>query len=258
MTAEQKYLFDMQGFLIVPAVLSAEECSTLRTFVSALEDPEAKEALPPHERYSLAGPANFLLDHPVLVGILNEIVTGENHNLDADSAGTLSGEGITPEQMPGWLASDDAYPFRLDGSFAQIRRAGERGNIPHAYPRVRPLFGYQCHNRKIYSGLTRVVWELTEVGAADQGTLLAPGSHKASFVTPPSMLLHESPTMYDYCCPEGSLVLFTEALTHAGGLWSSHETPRMAIFNCCEWLSGSSPSCRLLLALSSPSWRSKK
>ena len=35
-------------------------------------------------------------------------------------------------------------------------------------------------------------------------------SHKASFVTPPSMLLHESPIMYDYTCPEGSIVLFTE------------------------------------------------
>ena len=70
------------------------------------------------------------------------------------------------------------------------------------------------------------------------------------------MLLHESPIMYDYTCPEGSIVLFTEvsfrlrfsrgpavpshhlldlwrqALTHAGGLWSG-DVPRMAIFNCC-------------------------
>ena len=183
--------------------------------------------------YLICRPANYLLDHPVLVGILQEIVSGENHNLDADSAGTLSGEGVTPEQMPGFLSSDDAYPFRLDGSFSQIRRAGQHGNIPHAYPRVGPLFGYQCHNRKIYSGLTRVVWELNAVGEADQGTLVVPGSHKASFVTPSSMLHHESSTMCDYCCPEGSLVLFTEALTHAGGLWSS-ATPRMAIFNCCE------------------------
>ena len=112
----------------------------------------------------------------------------------------FQGEGITPDMMPGFLQSDDAYPFRLDGSFSQIRRvstaacqrlccaalltflltpaagqAGERGNIPHAYPRVGPLFGYQCHNRKIYSGLTRVLWELSPVGEHDQGTLVAPG-----------------------------------------------------------------------------------
>ena len=68
----------------------------------------------------------------------------------------------------------------------------------------------------MYSGLTRVLWELNAVGPDDQGTLVAPGSHKANFVTPTSMLLHESSIMYDYCCPEGSLVIFTEALTHAG------------------------------------------
>ena len=58
------------------------------TFVGSR--PLSPQLLPPHERYSLAGPANYLLDHPVLVGILQEIVSGENHNLDADSAGTLS------------------------------------------------------------------------------------------------------------------------------------------------------------------------
>ena len=138
--------------------------------------------------------------------------------------------------------------------------ADKNGIAWSRYPRVGPLFGYQCHNRKIYSGLTRVVWELNAVGEADQGTLVVPGSHKASFVTPPSMLLHDSSTMHDYCCPEGSLVLFTEvsfcaahccslrrvsavltqasvkALTHAGGLWTS-EIPRMAIFNCCRFSS---------------------
>ena len=189
-------------------MLSGEECSVLRDFVSALTNDAT--SLDPLERYSHAGPANFLLDHPVLVGILEAIVVGENSNLDADSEGTLSGEGIVPEDMPGFLRSEASYPFRLDGSFAQIKHAGERGNIPHAYPRVGPLFSYACHNRKIYSGLTRVVWELNAVSEADQATLVAPGSHKSNFVTPASMLMHDSPNMVSYSCPEGSLVLFTE------------------------------------------------
>ena len=73
-------------------MLSGEECSVLRDFVSALTNDAT--SLDPLERYSHAGPANFLLDHPVLVGILEAIVVGENSNLDADSEGTLSGEGI--------------------------------------------------------------------------------------------------------------------------------------------------------------------
>ena len=230
MSAEQLYRFDTEGYLVIPAVLSGEECAVLRDFVHALRTDDGA-SLDPLQRYSHSGPANFLLDHPVLVGILEAIVVGENHNLDADSEGTLSGGGITAEDMPGFLRSDTSYPFRLDGSFAQIKHAGERGNIPHAYPRVGPLFGYSCHNRKIYSGLTRVVWELNAVGEDDQATLVAPGSHKSNFVTPASMLMHDSPNMVSYSCPEGSIVLFTEALTHAGGTWRNESKPRMAIFN---------------------------
>lgn len=40
---------------IVPSVLSSDECATLREFVAALHDPDAKQALPPHERYSISG-----------------------------------------------------------------------------------------------------------------------------------------------------------------------------------------------------------
>ena len=126
MTAEQKYLFDLnvrvqaepltnphppppshpsltcgdnstagtadrlhvQGFLVIPGVLGSQQCAELRDFVFQLHDPAANAALPPTERYSLAGPANELLDHPLLVGILEQIVAGENHNLDADSVMT--------------------------------------------------------------------------------------------------------------------------------------------------------------------------
>ena len=53
-------------------------------------------------------------------------------------------------------------------------QAGERGNIPHAYPRVGPLFGYQCHNRKIYSGLTRVLWSSTPSASTTKEPSLRP------------------------------------------------------------------------------------
>jgi hypothetical protein len=139
-SAEQIYRFDTEGYLVIPAVLSSDECAVLRDFVAALKL-DGGASLDPLERYSYAGPANYLLDHPVLVGLLETIVVGENHNLDVGSRGTTSGEGIAAADMSGYLQSESAYPFRLDGSMAQIKHAGERGNIPHAYPRVGPLFG---------------------------------------------------------------------------------------------------------------------
>ena len=222
MTDEQKYLFDLNGYILIPGVLSAEECQTLREFIITLsEDPES---LPEKDRFSLSGPASELLDHPVVVEILSAIVTGENHQLTFDKSGP-----IDAEDMPGYLSTEDSYPFRCENSFSIIRKAGNRGQSPHAYPRVGPLFGYQCHNQKIYSGLTRVVWELNEVGLDDEATPFIPGSHKANFLTPGHLLEHGSPMMKSYTCPEGSVIFFTEALTHAGGMWRNTKFPRIAI-----------------------------
>ena len=86
MTDEQKYLFDLNGFLVVPGVLSPEECRRLREFIVTLKnDPES---LPDHEHYAstdpdpttlhlVTGPSSELLDHPVLVDILAELVAGD-------------------------------------------------------------------------------------------------------------------------------------------------------------------------------------
>tara|TARA_B100001013_G_C24605151_1_gene440665 strand:+ start:223 stop:1062 length:840 start_codon:yes stop_codon:yes gene_type:complete len=224
MTDEQNYLFDLNGYLLIPGVLSAEECRTLREFITTLHS--EPESLPEIDRYSLSGPASFLLDHPAIVEILEAIATGENHQLTVEKPGP-----IAPQDMPGYLQTEDAYPFRCDGSFSVVRPAGKRGLSPHAYPRVGPLFGYQCHNKKIYSGLTRVAWELNEVGPDDEATTFVPGSHKANFPTPGHLLEHGSPIMQSYTCPEGSLIVFTEALTHAGGEWRNPDFSRIAILH---------------------------
>ncbi len=219
MTNEQKYLFDLNGFLVVPGVLTAEECRRMREFIVTLRnDPES---LPDHEYYAsidpdpttlhlVTGPSSELLDHPVLVDILAEVVAGD----EAERSSTA-----------------DAYPFRFESTWYTIKPAGERGVPPHGAPRVGPLFAYLCRNQRIYSGMVRVVWELNPVGPEDEGTTFAPGSHKANFPTPDHLLEHGSAIMKSYDCPEGSLVIFTEAMTHAGGLWHNPDTPRMAILN---------------------------
>lgn len=166
----------------------------------------------------------MLLDHPAIIDILSAIVTGENRQLTKDDEGPFA-----PEEMPGYLGTDDAYPFRCESSFFLMKEAGIRGQSPHAYPRVGPLFGYQCHNKKIYSGLTRVAWELNPVGPDDEGTTFIPGSHKANFATPSHLLADESPLMESYTCPEGSVVMFTESVTHAGGMWKNPDLQRIAI-----------------------------
>lgn len=203
-TEEQKFLFDLKGWLLIPGVLTAEQCREMRDFCHRLKND--REQLSPGDRYSYSGPASMLLDHPVVVGILRCILGGDT--------------------------GEKAYGFRLDGSYLQYRHEGDEGIQPHGGgPATGPMFAYQCKNKNIYSALTRVVWELNPVEKGSGGTLLMSGSHKANFNVPAEHLNRDSWAYETYSCPEGSLLFFTENLCHSGAKWMS-KTPRIAIFNC--------------------------
>ena len=90
---------------------------------------------------------------------------------------------------------------------------------------------YQCIPGKAYSGLTRVVWELAPVQKGKGGTLVVSGSHKAVYAAPESIHDPNSPIWDTYECPAGSLLFFTEAITHSATPWTDETTDRVAIFN---------------------------
>jgi hypothetical protein len=199
MTEEQKFLFDVKGWLLLPGVLAAAEIDAVKAHLHAGGN-------------GFTGPAQELLDHPAVVDILNE---------------TLS------EREP----AEEYYNFRCESSFVTIRKAGWQPagtQVPHV---VRPPQGagpmnYQCNGGRIYSALTRVVWELNPVRKGEGGTLFLSGTHKARLPYPPEVLAPNNPHMESYECPAGSVFIFTESLLHAGTAWKSPDTDRVAIFNC--------------------------
>ena len=88
MTEAQKYLFDLKGFIALPGLLSAGELDPIRQH--QMKYLYERDSLPPDERDNHGGPSQILLDHPVVAGVLNEI---------------LSHQG---------LASEECYGFRYD------------------------------------------------------------------------------------------------------------------------------------------------
>ena len=102
---------------------------------------------------------------------------------------------------------------------------------------------YQVAGNKIFSGLTRVVWELEPVKSGQGATSFLSGSHKAHFnYGGPNKYqpnIKGSPwegsmraAMEDYSCPAGSVVIFTESLVHAANDWTNPDNARCAVFNC--------------------------
>lgn len=119
------------------------------------------------------------MDHPAVAGILTEILSEPPfHN----------GGGF--DDKAGDDGRHDYLPFRLENSFIQFRdteladtppgarsepgasRAGTRLGHVVRPPQQANAMRYQVQGGRIFSGLTRVVWELEEVIAGKGGTTL--------------------------------------------------------------------------------------
>ena len=212
LSQEQKYIFDMRGWLLMPGVLGAEELEDMRQFCQRLQnDPES---IPHGHRTTYGGPLEKLMDHPAVVACANEFLA-------------------TPS-----LASESCYGFRMEMSFPSFRSVNDETPVefsPHNGNGMFRLPGdchtYHCIPGKARCGLTRAIWELNPVEKNDGATLFISGSHKAAYTAPHSAHQLDSPLWESYSCPPGSLIFFTEAITHSGQPWTNPSYDRMAIFN---------------------------
>jgi hypothetical protein len=207
---EQRYLLDLKGWIAIPGVLAEDEVAEMRDFCYRLQ--RDRSAVPIEQRSTVGGPLQRLADHPVVVGFMNEFV------------------GHAP------LATEEGYGFRLEGSFLALRPQGHDNFRPHGGGGMFNFPGnshvYCCRPGAINTGLTRAVWELNPVEKGKGGTLFLSGSHKAAFRPPASLIDRDSPHWETYSCPAGSVLFFTEAITHSGAVWTTATHDRVAIFNC--------------------------
>ena len=206
MTDEEKFRFDLTGFLVRPAILAQDEIGAIVDQIDRIKhDPES---LSPEERAMPGGAASLLIDHPKVLEVLHEII----------------GKDV-----------------RLEGTFCVWREKGEwAGDLHGGGPQqIDPIFGYRCQNGRIHAGMVRVIFELTDVSKEDGATHFIPGSHKANFpMHPDHMSLAEgerSEFLTSYECPAGSAIFFSENTCHAGPVWQ-RDTPRVAVLNAYSHL----------------------
>jgi hypothetical protein len=202
MNEHDRIVFDLKGYVVKPAVLSAAVVEELRTFV--LQQRNEKESLPPHQRCLPGGPVEQLIDHPAVMDVLCDVIDG------------------------------DVEKIRLENVFLSYREGEESKWDPHAGGRTtNPNYAYNFHDGRIYAGMTRIVWELTEVLEDRGGTCFIPGSHKANYNIRrgvETIDARDSGLWESYGCPPGSLVIFSEAVRHSADVWRNPANPRIALF----------------------------
>ena len=206
MTEEERFRFDLTGFLVRPAILKPDEVAAIVDQIDRIKhDPKS---LPPEHRDVPGGPASILIDHPQVVDVIREV--------------------IGPD-------------IRLEGCSCVWRKKGEEhGGLHGGGPgQADPIFGYRVKNGRIHAGMVRVIFELTDIALEDQSTHFLIGSHKSEFpIHEDHLSLEEgkrSPFLTTYACPAGSAVFFTENLCHAGPVWR-RDTPRVTVLNAYSHL----------------------
>ena len=226
MTHEEKYYFDLRGYLILRNVLSQEEIDACNSAIDRYTDQivlnkeigvlsKGAEALVGEGRNELRGmlgwpephrtPFRKMLVHPMVVSRLNE----------------LCGKS-----------------FRLDhGPQLIVTEVGSEGHWLHGSGEpFNPAVAYHQQNGKIYARGVTVAWQLTDVNPGDGGFVIVPGSHKNGEPTPEDLRLMkddmgvvEHPVMN-----AGDVLLFCETATHGTLPWKGSSERRSLLYKYAE------------------------
>jgi ectoine hydroxylase-related dioxygenase (phytanoyl-CoA dioxygenase family) len=214
MTEHERYLFDLNGYLVVPNALSAEQVATLNAIMDARLEAEAAPNANTHRFIGLLGwgqPYLDLIDNPRILPYL-EALLGPNFRLDHDYADVIrTGKGPIGTTLHG-------------------------GATPYD-----PLYYYHYENGRIRNGLSVVAYNLKDVNPGDGGFAAVPGSHKSNIPFPGDWIELDRPhsCVQPVVGPAGTAILFTEALTHGTLPWYSKEQRRTLFYkyspNSISW-----------------------
>lgn len=207
---EQRFLFDLEGFLVVEDVLSDADCARARALIDERLHPMEKtpDGYDARGTWFSAGnllaagePFISLIDHPKVTAVLHGII----------------GPRLRLESAYSFVRHRNCPPFEMHG--------GSKGGGVN--------FRYAVNNGRIYTGLTVVSFALQEITAADGGFACVPGSHKSEIGIDRDarrkLLSFDSGRIRNIATPKGSAVIFTEALAHGANSWQREE-PRYGLF----------------------------
>ena len=201
MNDHERYLFDLQGYLVVPNALTADQIARLN---SVLDEHIAVECPPDMRTHRFVPLLDWskdyrdLIDNPSVKGHLVQLL-GEN--------------------------------FRLDHVYLDVIRSGKGpiGTTLHggAVP-FNPTHYFHFQDGVMHNGLSVVAYNLKDVGPFDGGFGSVPGSHKSNYAFPDEWKEMEEPSsiVERVTGPAGTAILFTEALTHGTLPWTGADERR--------------------------------
>jgi ectoine hydroxylase-related dioxygenase (phytanoyl-CoA dioxygenase family) len=248
MTDQERYLFDLRGFLVVENLLTEAELAACNEAL----DRHRQLIRPRPAEQSLSGSAAALKGDQGRLEITRNLLT-----LEKPWCEPFRRLLVHPSILP-YLSELIGTGFRLDHGPVLIGgESGTEGHVLHGGGEPYDPSQYYFHkNGRMFNGLTVVSWQLTDVNEGDGGFCCIPGSHKSNYPCPPEIKRYEAwrDCVHQVAAPAGSAILFTEALTHGTLPWKGAGPRRSILFKYSPgfqaWGGGYPPSEELLEDLS--------
>lgn len=209
MTDAQRFLFDLQGYLMIEDALSPSEVEAFRETIYRLAREKVTDPAGWHAR---GEPKRFLtvhrpiekdpiflqmVDHPAVLPILQQLV-GENPILIDNDA------ELTP-----------------------------RHNDPKPWHRGVGTHGYWIEDGRFQCTMVKCIWYLSDVKRGENCTRIIPGSHKSRVPVPHpgGDRAADLPGQVEVEARAGTVMIFSEACLHAGNINPSDKTRVNMYFN---------------------------
>jgi ectoine hydroxylase-related dioxygenase (phytanoyl-CoA dioxygenase family) len=231
MTEDERYLFDLNGYVVIRGVLTPDEVQE----ANAVIDNHAHEMVERSEGTGLrnavkgtklygSGPGRkdlggvlewgdeskvfrSILAHPRLVPLFHGIL----------------GKGYRMDHLPMALAQDQgAEGFQLHG-----------GTVDCGTGEYNPFLAYHCSNQgMIRSALLGCNVVLTDHNAGNGGFCVVSGSHKSNFKMPKGMMDGEAYEEFivQPVTKAGDVILFSEGTVHGAKAWSADTQRRTCLY----------------------------
>lgn len=199
LSAQQRYFFDLNGYLVVEGVLAPDDVEYMETIVGA-------------QRLAPPGP-----------GIDSQRFGDEFLRWDQAFRDLLDHDAVLPllrDMLGDHLRLDHAYGIVMSPHSSGLGLHG--GGTPFD-----PSQYYLHRGGRMYSGLTTVTWSLVSSGPGEGGFGCIPGSHKSAEPLPPEI---PSEWVREVPLTAGSVLIFTEALTHCTIPWTAPVERRAVLF----------------------------
>lgn len=233
MTPDQRYLFDLNGYIVVKGVLTAEDVEAANAAIDARadkmvqrSDTALRNAKPGTAMFG-TGPGRKDLGGVLEWDDTEQDVTARRvfrsilaHSKLVPYFHTLLGKGYRMDHLPFVLAQDfGGEGFSLHG-----------GTIDCSSGRYNPHLAYTYHHGTMQCHLLGCNVMLTDHNEGDGGFCVVPGSHKSNLKMPDGMVDGETYREFvrQPVTKAGDVVLFSEGTVHGALPWTVEGRQRRA------------------------------